>query len=266
MKKIQIKRALLAAAMLASVGMAYGNSVSNNVVSCTANIIEARFDSEVSPLIGLLRTRIALYEYEKGKLPCLWGGLVKKPHIETWKLVDKDKYIQGYAEVSKDKPYISVKEYKRSEQEDDRGNHFGSLLNISCSDILGKWVKPNNFQYLVLSNNGYCKNRAYFIGCFGDGNALPMGTGYAVCEIVAYGKAKYKGKYIGVWKRYTAIDDLRKGGSQIGFTSCTLSPKGARSGETIGCYVPTKEAIDRFSKTNGEYDVITEMKKFGWEF
>lgn len=261
MKKIQIKRALLAAAMLASVGMAYGNSVSNNVVSCTANIIEARFESEVSLLIGSLRVRIALYEYEKGRLPCLWGGLVKKPHIETWKLVDKDKYIQGYAEVSKDKPYISVKEYKRSEQEDDRRNHFGSLLNISYSDILGKGVKPNNVQYLVLSNDDD-KNRAYFTGCFGDGNALPMGTGYAVCEIVADGKAKY----IGVWKRYTAIDDLRKGGSQIGFTSCTLSPKGARSGETIGCYVPTKEAIDRFSKTNGEYDVITEMKKFGWEF
>lgn len=39
MKKIQIKKALLAAAMLAGVGMAYGNGISNNVVYCTANII-----------------------------------------------------------------------------------------------------------------------------------------------------------------------------------------------------------------------------------
>ena len=93
------------------------------------------------------------------------------------------------------------------------------------------------------------------IACFGDGDGLKVGTGYAVCEMNFKNK-----KYIGTWKRYKSVDD---DAGQLQFATTQVD-----AGDKVAyCYVP-----DAATYQPSSYDsdvvpqVIKDMEDAGWEF
>ena len=133
------------------------------------------------------------------------------------------------------------------------GLHIGQLLG-------SEWERnycstPNDYQYLVMRNDTNGTEYAYFIGCFGDGNGLPFGTGYAVCEIGSLNAAR---KYVGTWSRYKPFGNV-----QICFTSRREGDEGL-GGRTLGCYVPGKSAFDNMTETNTLINIVNAMREHGW--
>ncbi len=206
------------------------------------------YKAEVMPAISGIRTKIGLYQYDNGKLPCIWDGTTNGPLVETWMPLggDNGRYAMGYAKFSGDKPPLRPEKLL----------WFGSPCDVDCRDLMGKYSRPNHYQYLVTLNEG--TNYAYFVGAFGDGNGLGLGTGFAVCEIVAKGH-----KYIGTWQRYKSNGDV-----QACFTSNTLGLDGYDSGGqfTLGCFVPDKTSFDNMTEVEGHLDIIYTMAEYGWEF
>lgn len=99
---------------------------------------------EPVPVIGNLRTKIGLYQYDKGCLPGL--------ETET----------NGTADVK----------------------CLCKLLDVDDQDLTGRWLKPNHVQYRVFGGGCKSDDYAYVVGAFGDGNGLAAGMGYAVIEIL----------------------------------------------------------------------------------
>ena len=99
---------------------------------------------EPVPVIGNLRTKIGMYQYDKGCLPGL--------ETETNGMVDVKCLCK--------------------------------LLDVDDQDLTGRRLKPNHVQYRVLGGGCKTDASAYVIGTFGDGNGLAAGTGYAVIAIV----------------------------------------------------------------------------------
>ena len=240
-------------------------------------VVEAQYAAEPIPVIGNLRTKVGLYQYDKGKLPAIWGGVqfTDEPQIESWipstdgesANTDKeswgatDYYVKGYFAFDSAKPAATdlFTLYARADNEDDKVGHLGLLCDIDYQDLKGKRSKPQDYQYLVMKNGS---EYAYFLGCFGDGNGLPKGTGYAVCEIVIKNH-----KYVGTWRRYKPVSDPDATDDvQIRFTSNTDHPTGMEDKDTFGCYVPLKTEIDGATDNDGKLDVITKLTTYGWEF
>ena len=228
--------------------------------------VEAAYASEVIPVIENLRIMIKLYQYEKDAIPCIWGGTIKDPHIETWIPQANSRYIPAYSSFSGDVPPLKPMRYERADGENSKKGHWESLLDIDHVGLhlLGKCSKPNHYQYLVMLNyDAPPRYYAYFLGCFGDGDGLPKGTGYAVCEIYAKDR-----KYNGTWKRYKSVGKTSANEEvQACFTSGTERPVGDTNPiHTFGCFVPDKASFDKLAEENGELEVIDKMKKYGWEF
>ncbi len=224
-------------------------------------MVKSYYADEVIPFVANIRTRVSLYQYENGRLPCAWGGALNEPLVETWIPMEDegnkawDGYMLGCARFSSDNPPLNPKKYERPHRRNDKIGHFAPLVDLDLHDLCGHRSRPSNYQYLVMRNDEDNAEYAYFIGCFGDGNRLARGTGYAVCEIVAKGH-----KYVGNWSRYKSAGD-----TQICFTASTQGSDWY-SGCTLGCYVPEKSAFDNMSETDGHLDVIRKMEAFGWTF
>lgn len=242
-------------------------------------VVEAQYAAEAIPVIGNLRTKIGLFQYDKGKLPMVWGGTTHEgdnPYIETWipsqdgttALTDKTKwgtvdyFVKGDSLFSDGKPEAYAPSlYERTDNEDSKIGHLGMLCDINFQDLKGKRSRPNDYQYLVMKNGS---DYVYFIGCFGDGNGLPKGTGYAVCEI-----SLKNHKYVGTWKRYKPVSDPEAEDAedqQLIFTSNADHPTGMEEKDTYGCYVPTKTDIDGAIDSDGQLNIISKMVTYGWEF
>ena len=209
----------------------------------------AKYEAEVIPVIANLCTKIELYQYYNGKLPCLWDGTNNRPVVETWMPLGDNHYTMGHAKFSGEKPPLVPEKFL----------WFGSTCDVDCRDFKGKYSRPSCYQYLVMLNDG--TNYAYFVGCFGDGNGLRLGTGYAVCKIQAKGH-----KYVGTWQRYKLIGDV-----QACFTSDTEGYYGTPDSASyippaLGCYVPDKAAFDNMTESDGRLDIIYAMANQGWHF
>ena len=104
---------------------------------------------------------------------------------------------------------------------------------------------------------------AYFLGCFGDNNGLKMGTGYAVCEIVAAGH-----KYVGTWKRYKPVG--KKTGVEEGkicfSNSVQLPDDDTDDKHTLDCWVPSASDFENLEVDAGQLSLVGTMKQRGWEF
>ena len=232
-------------------------------------VIESQYAAEAIPVIGNLRTKIGVYQYDKGQLPSVWGGNMfpsSKPQIETWGPsttaigsigTDGDFFLQATLDYGTATAVGTPKKYTRATTEKEKYGHIGSLCDIDYQDLKGKRSKPNHYQYLVVSNGA---DYVYCVGCFGDNNGLKKGTGYAVCEIVLKNH-----KYVGTWKRYKPLTD-----SQICFTSDynTKAPNRSDPKDTAGCYVPKQEDFQSTSEVagTGTLAIITTMKTYGWDF
>lgn len=227
-------------------------------------VTEAQYAAEAIPVIGNLRTKIGLYQYDKGQLPD--GDLGGTNVVQTWVAGKAGTGSDGTAVAGGDTEKFVPAYYRIAPEEGATNdgditpvssqyiaNHIGSQIDVDYEDLKGKRSKPSHYQYYAISSQG---NFAYVIGCFGDGNGLKAGTGYAVCELNFTKAGK---KYIGTWKRYKPTTDtgmLRFGTSASG------------DGTKLDyCYVPDAESFEPDNDTRtGKPEIITNMEKSGWEF
>ena len=225
-------------------------------------VTEAQYAAEAIPVISNMRTKIGLYVYEKAKLPfdtSLLAGMVPHEQVETWMVSSSasgdDVYNPGYYNVAditgkRTTPFTTTEISDTTE----KGAHIQNMLDIDYQDLKGKRSKPTHYQYLALSTN----TASYVIGCFGDGNGLKAGTGYAVCEL---NFPLANRKLIGTWKRYKSYNDQA---GAIGFTNSDAADDD--TGKVLDCYVPVYTELQD-ATTEAAVDLIVgAMVGAGWEF
>ena len=242
-------------------------------------VTEAQYAAEAIPVIGNIRTKVAVYQYDKSYLP----NYGDKTHVESW-LAGEIKDDNGKTTISGDTETFSPTVYTLQAGVDTEGtpenkeqgiaakpgtkrkgdeevvnkvsNHICSQLDINYEDLKGRRSRPNHYQYYVISATN---NQSYVIGCFGDGNGLKAGTGYAVCELNFKTLQK---KFVGTWKRYKPIDDS----VQLQFGKNPPSGTGTKLNY---CFIPdwaTFESTYAIDTTSGEPSIIGTMREAGWEF
>lgn len=249
-------------------------------------VTEAQYAAEAIPVIGNIRTKIAVYQYDKTKLPRHNPGLtdpttsddgqtsdgvatpgVATPIVETWKYFDNQKGADTYVKATfrlKGKYGDTKADYKAVENQQGsdgsnteiRNEHFGVALGIDQQDLKGKRSRPPHYEYVVLRNE---TDYIYAVGVFGDGEGLKLGTGYAVCEINLPSIGR---KYVGTWKRYKPIED-----TEVHFTNDTTPIIADDETSTKGCPLPDALSGTINKPADGdEPAVIANMRAFGWEF
>lgn len=247
-------------------------------------VVESQYAAEAIPVIGNLRTKIGVYQYDKTRLPQHTEGdytpdgatqSVKSPVVETWDYnpaytgtgdfpdtYTKAKFnLKGLKEPS-GTPYIAKTVYVSKETDATTGDitatheHVGSVLDLNVEDLKGKRSRPSHYEYVVIKNGS---DYVYAVGVFGDGNGLKLGTGYAVCEINLPSIGR---KYVGTWKRYKPLADV-----QVHFTNDTTQKDANDEKSTWGC--PLLDALgDKITDpgAGNEPEVIGRMRSYGWEF
>ena len=231
-------------------------------------VTESQYAAEAIPVIGNLRTKIGLYQYDKGHLPTY----VNNTDVQTWisgvSVTVQDE--QGQDKTVSDTELFGPAYYTLqadggvgqssagSVMAVAAGNvasHIERQIDINYEDLKGKRSKPSHYQYYAISPSN---NFAYVIACFGDGNGLKAGTGYAVCELNFTSANK---KYIGTWKRYKPVTD---DGGALHFG--TTAPGSTRA---TYCYIPPASgwsALVTGASQEGEPQIIRDMRAAGWEF
>ena len=236
-------------------------------------VVEAQYAAEAIPVIANLRTKIGLYQYEKGPLPSITTKMTGTydTHIETWGYstdgtsIDAtvgayhDLYVPGIMLWENDPTLVTEKTPTQFGAGEAKYS-FSSLINVDNQDLVGKRCKPAHFQYAVVKNDA---NYCYVLGCFGDNNGLPKGTGYAVCEInVKVDDKVYK--QIGSWKRYKATTD-----KQITFAVITQGTADDNAKNTTeACPIPDPSLFTNPTDANeaGKLDIVGFLEDYGWEF
>ena len=228
-------------------------------------VVEAQYAAEAIPVIGNLRTKIALYQYDKGPLPSVEnkGSGAWTNVVETWAFSEDgsskttratDLYVAGCKPLEGEGGITAYTAYA------DKNGCFGHLIDVDNQELVGKRCKPVHFQYAVLHNaSTYC----YVLGCFGDNNGLPEGTGYAVCEINVKTSDGQVFKQIGTWKRYKATTD-----GQISYGKVSGEIDAGVDPKTVDfCAVPDPaEFSDDMEAENGKLPMVQWLESYGWEF
>lgn len=225
-------------------------------------VTEAQYAAEAIPVIGNLRTKVGLYVYEKGQLPfntSLLEGMKPHEQVETWmpKKDDAsgDVYSPAYYSISditapRTEAFTTIEITDKTE----KGAHIQNMLDVDYQDLKGKRSKPVHYQYLALSTN----TQSYVIGCFGNGNGLKAGTGYAVCELNFPQAGR---KLIGTWKRYKSYNDEA---GAIAFTNSEDADE--TSGKVLDCYVPKYDDLKAGTTSEEVDNIMNSMTGAGWEF
>ncbi len=166
-------------------------------------------------VISNLRTRLELYRIEHDHLPGIQldavGAPVRNSTDGTYCVSVCGKrqthYIQTMTGHDESNPTtngrlafmdalgdMQVCESGAGTQED---AHVFKRIDVNYSDLTGRRLRPNHFQYLVPYNAG--ENYCSVVGVFGDGRGLPAGTGYAVLD---FKHVPSKTKLIATFHRY----------------------------------------------------------------
>lgn len=222
-------------------------------------VTEAQYAAEAIPVIGNLRTKIGLYQYDKGELP---GSSTNNTEcVQTWAVSG------GAAGGANDSELFVPCQYKlpidvggrQIEAVPDIAFHVQRLIDVDYQDLKGTRSKPTDYHYYSISS---VSNLSYVVGCFGSGNkGLKAGTGYAVCELNYPSLGK---KYIGTWKCYKPVDENN---GPIHFISDVGKAIDPNTGRPVACYVPDKVTFENdLSLKSGEPAVIGYMRTAGWEF
>lgn len=226
-------------------------------------VTEAQYAAEAIPVISNIRTKIGLYVYEKAKLPydtSLLEGMQPHTQVETWMVKtdaqSDDVFNPAYYNVADLSDSKRTAPFTPTEITDttEKGAHIQNMLDIDYQDLKGKRSKPVHYQYLALSTN----TSSYVIGCFGNGNGLKAGTGYAVCEL---NFPLANRKLIGTWKRYKSYNDEA---GAIGFTN-NVDPD-EDTGKVLDCYVPTYQTLSDATDEETVNNIVSLMTGAGWEF
>ena len=240
-------------------------------------VTESQYAAEAIPVIANIRTKVGIYQYDKGRVPNAWDSSLGTDIVETWKVSNDDSEIFApayYALAANADGSASAVEYwpgastTGSDQggnggsavADELAKHVGMQIDLDYQDLKGKRSKPTHYQYYVISASN---NLAYAVACFGDGNGLKAGTGYAVCEL---NYTKLGKKFIGTWKCYKPTNEEN---GALRFVTDQGSARDA-NGRLIACYVPTVadfiDATNLEDTTAGLPAIVDNMQNAGWEF
>lgn len=243
-------------------------------------ICKAQYTSDALPVIGDLRTKIGLYYYDHGKLP----GNPEDAKVASWDFKDGDHeayVVASYGiNAAPGTPTYSDIDGKqkmtatgKDRLTDKKKNHFGDMtvIDIDYSSLKGKRSLPIDYVYYKIPcmENGVESKTdyAYVVGCFGSGEGLAAGTGYAVCELnfASIGK-----KYVGTFERYKAkakASDTED--DEIPYLYLSKEDVG-EDGEVSGDKVYCPEKIEDNEKDDSGTDkrpaVITTFENNGWKF
>ena len=248
-------------------------------------ICKAQYNAEAVPVIATLRTKISLYQYDHGKLP---ENAEDKKYVSTWDYdwanSDKEKYVLAYYELNV-KPDAQIdddtKELKNAgkkpltKNDADSGKstytgtnlkreHLGwtSVLDIDYQDLKGKRSRPTDYVYYNIPCDDITDS-AYIIGCFGSGEGLAAGTGYAVCELNLVSAGK---KYIGTFERYKAKEKSSDNKCPYLYLAYDDGAKTA-NGDTVYCPEKIDQNATSPDSDNGNLpNVVVTMQKAGWKF
>lgn len=143
----------------------------------------AKYVAEAVPLVGDLRTRVTLFQYEHGYFP--------GPEIDA---------ATGRPTASPGSSGVQTFDVDANRVSDEGDlAHFARRININYDNISGKNLKPNHVFYRV-SNAGYKSGGHMFVvGVMGDGNGLRAMCGYAVIEI---DNPTAQRKIVATWERW----------------------------------------------------------------
>lgn len=242
-------------------------------------IVQAQYAAEAIPVIGNLRTKIGLYQYERSELP---PNSTSDDNVSSWEFDANDyekyrtaEYALGSAPTIQEDAngkLISTGKTPVGKYVDGNGQsagtaqetghvHFGaqSMLDIDFQDLKGKKSRPIDYFYFKIPCDKQTDS-AYVVGCFGAGyGGFAAGTGYAVCEINLVSEGK---KYIGTFERYKAKEKA----ANITCPYLYLDYNNTDvNGDTVYC--PQKiDATQRQAGTDGVPAVITTMEGAGWKF
>lgn len=227
----------------------------------TPFVTEAQYAAEAIPVIGNLRTKIGVYEYDKGRIPSCegFGGDDEGGVALTWiaKEDDSEMFLPAYINNGSDQNVEKI------EEDEKKAVHIQRLLDVDYADLKGKRSKPTQYRYYAIS---HVTNIAYVVACFGEGEGLKAGTGYAVCEL---NYPKLKKKFVGTWKCYKPVDESN---GQIRFVTNYKDAMDEDSGRPKACYVPTKSNYMSDLDTGDENksdefpSQVILMSKAGWDF
>ncbi len=227
-------------------------------------VTEAQYAAEPIPVIGNLRTKIGLYMYDKGSLPSSQSD----NSVQTWfeGLKVKGDATNVFAGAVYDLGELASSQV--AVLPSDPSLHLGKQIDVDFQDLRGKRSNPAHYHYYRIPDTDKVHD-SYVIGCFGDGNGLKAGTGYAVCEINFKDATKTEGegdtattkqtsaarKYLGIWKKYKTDDS-----GAIRFNSISTA-------NAYGCLVPDRSAANaEATDVNDDPQLIKLMRTAGWEF
>ena len=212
-------------------------------------VTEAQYAAEAIPVIGNLRTKIGVYQYDKGHVP--ESGTNGVDWVQTWRMTDGDSEKfepASYTLGGLGQPVTAL----------DVTYHIQRHIDVDYQDLKGKRSKPIDYHYYSIRGTS---NTCYVVGCFGSGNGLKAGTGYAVCELnyPALGK-----KYIGTFKCYKPVNE----NTPMQFVSGFANAWDSNVGRPVACYVPTSEEFitDSVDEQTHRPSQIGTMEAAGWEF
>lgn len=197
---------------------------------CEADSRQRARYTESIPVVGNLRMRTALYQFEHGHLPGLRRGedkqVVRRPLAagESVELRCADTRLENdsppgaitqsfipirASQDGKTPGYvpaclISDTEWKRC---DDRqaDQHFARELDLRVDELGGRSVRPNLVQYAALDCFGTYLSA---IGVFGDGQSrLASGTGYAVLDVV---RPELNTRKLMIWQKYSKVGESQR--------------------------------------------------------
>ena len=242
-------------------------------------ICKAQYAAEAIPVIGTLRTKISLYQYDHGKLPPKPENVA---NVASWNInqSDKEKYDLAYYQLSTE-PNVTIN--SSTDEITDTGKtplsqinngkveytgksttlrHFGwtAMLDIDYQDLKGKRSRPIDYVYYNIPCDQETDS-AYIIGCFGAGHGgLAAGTGYAVCELnlVSVGK-----KYIGTFERYKAKDKATNATCPYLYLSVNDNTV---NGDTVYCPDRITSTETGKGATSDLPNVVVTMQDAGWKF
>ena len=231
-------------------------------------VTESQYAAEAIPAIANMRTKIGVYVYDKGHLPfdSTKTDINVEEEVETWMVstegTTSDEYAPATYNLSdvaggatKRTSPVTLSEIKKNDS-DKKACHISNLLDIDYQDLKGNRSKPIHYQYFAISTN----TSSYVVACFGNGEGLKKGTGYAVCELnfPVYGR-----KLIGTWKRYKSYND--EAGAIAFVHDDTPDPD---VGKVLDCYIPDHTDVDATKITSADdvETLVTTMKNAGWEF
>ena len=254
-------------------------------------VTKAQYAAEGVPVIGNLRTKVEVFRIEKDYLPGVPVGTDNKPvkipstgwttsgmtngytvsdlvvpNLSTFAAANVVQYMTMTTNLTTGK---QLHKYwsGATELNDASGNpvtgvgklsdHVFNKIDINYSDLTGRRLRPHHVKYAVVGSSG--ESYLWVVACFGNGDGLAAGCGYAVAE---YNDIPNQRKFVATFERYKPMND-----GQLGFSITAITPGTKWIIDNPGSvWLPEFETLVETSSSSVKYGQLLEgMRLAGWE-